>query len=173
MRVRSYYSNSHYSITRMTPFWSNPDLLPSMIREKARETPKRSEEQYAETRERVQKGVREAEKHMKLNDVAADVLLYIEMNEEKLNEKLKDESLQDVAKDFQSYDARQWGQLQQAFGAGKFDLQVVQAKDGQPQIAMNITLPEGNVKETVQLNQSLQDALIQAATGTSNNRVTE
>jgi hypothetical protein len=147
----------------MTPFWSNPDLLPSMIREKARETPKRSEEQYAETRERVQKGVREAEKHMKLNDVAADVLLYIEMNEEKLNEKLKDESLQDVAKDFQSYDAKQWGQLQQAFGAGKFDLHVTQAEKGHPIITMTVTLPEGNVQETMQLNQSLQDALVKRA----------
>lgn len=147
----------------MSPFWQNLDMLPSSTREKAREKKERSPEEYAEGREKVQEQVQQAKEHMKLNDVAADVLYYIEMNEEELKEKMQKESLQDVAKDFSSYDARQWRQMQQAFQQGQFDLAVTQTDDGRPAVSMTMTLPEGNVQEKVQIAQSLQEALVTAA----------
>ncbi len=146
------------------PFWQNLDLLPSMVREKAKEDRERSAEEYAESREKVKEGVKDAKERSKLSDVAAEVLFYIEMEEEELKEKFQEEDLKDVVQDFGSYDSKQWGQLQQAFGEGRFDLQVEQAEEGHPTISMNVEMPEGNVTEKVQLNQSLQEALIMKAT---------
>lgn len=147
----------------MSPFWQNLDLLPSMMREKAKERPKRSADEYAKSREQFQEGLKEAKNRSKLSDIAAEVLFYIEMEEEELKEKFQEEDLKDVVQDFGSYDSKQWGQLQQAFGEGRFDLQVEQAKEGHPTISMNVEMPEGNVAEKVQLNQSLQEALIAKA----------
>ena len=147
----------------MSPFWQNLDLLPSMVREKAKEKPKRSAKEYAEGREKFQEGLKEAKERSRLSDVAAEVLFYIEMEEEELKEKFQEEDLKDIVQDFGSYDAKQWGQMQQTFGEGRFDLQVEQSEDGHPTISMNVDMPEGNVAEKVQLNQSLQDALITKA----------
>ena len=149
------------------PFWQNLDLLPSSTREHARERPKRSATEYAESREKVQEGLKEATEKSKLNEVSAEVLLYIELNEEELKEKMQKENLQDLTQEFRSYDAKQWDQLRIAFGQGDFDLGVDQSHEGHPQITMTIDLPEGNVQENLQLNQSLQDALIARATGQS------
>jgi len=147
------------------PFWQNLDLLPSSVRESAREKPKRSPKEYAEGRERFQEQLKEATEKTKLNEASAEVLLYIELNEEELKERMQKENLQDLTQEFRSYDARQWGQLQHTFGTGQFDLAVEQTHEGHPKISMTIDLPEGNVQEKLQLNQSLQEALIARATG--------
>ena len=147
------------------PFWQNVELLPSASREKAREKPKRSAKEYAKSREKVKEGLQEAKESREQNENTAEVMLYIEMNEEKLKEKMKDENLTDVASGFMSYDKRQWGQMQKAFGEAHFDLSVEKGEDGQPQISIQIDLPEGNVSEKMQLNQQLQDALITRALG--------
>lgn len=147
------------------PFWQNVELLPSSVRKKAREKPKRSKEAYAESREKVKEGVQEAKESREQNEQTAEVMLYIEMNEEELKEKMKDENLADIAANFSSYDKKQWGQMQQIFGEANFDLSVTKGEDGQPQISMQIDMPEGNVSEKMQLNQQLQDALITRALG--------
>ncbi len=147
------------------PFWQNLDLLPASIRERARERPKRSAKEYAKSREKFKEGLKEATEKSKLNEVSAEVLLYIELNEEELKEKMQKENLQDLVQEFHKYDAKQWGQLQAVFGKGQFDLQVNQTHEGHPQISMTIDLPEGNVQEKLQLNQALQEALIARATG--------
>jgi len=146
------------------PFWQNVELLPSASREKSRKRPKRSKEEYKKSREKVKEGVREAKEHREQNETVAEVMLYIEMNEEQLKEKMKDENLSDIASGFTSYDQRQWDQLQTIFGEGRFDLSVDKNDEGNPRISMQIDLPEGNVSEKVSLNQSLQDALIARAT---------
>jgi len=147
------------------PFWQNLDLLPSSERQSAHERPKRSAGEYAQSREMFQEGLKEATEKSKLNEVSAEVLMYIELNETELKEKMQKENLQDLSQEFRSYDAKQWDQLRLAFDKGQFDLSVDQTHEGHPQISMTIDLPEGNVKEKVQLNQSLQEALIAKATG--------
>jgi hypothetical protein len=153
----------------MSPFWQNAELLPSAIRDKARETPKRSAQEYAESREKVKQGVREAGEHTKNSKQSAEVMLYIELNEDALKEKIAQEKPEDIIQNIGSYDAKQWGQMQQAFGETHFDLQVETTDEGKPQIAIQIELPDGNVSEKLQLNQSLQDALITKAKNCSAN----
>ena len=147
------------------PFWSNVDHLPAMVRDKVREKPKRSAKEYEKSRLKVHENVREAKKLRKQNENLAEVMLYVEVNEEELKEKMKEENLQDVSSEIRSYDARQWSQLQQAFAEGHFDISVDKDDANQPQISMTIDQPEGNVAEKMQLNQSLQDALITRALG--------
>ena len=151
----------------MSPFWQNLELLPSASREKARESVKRTPKEYKESRKKVKENVKEADDRMRNKEHSAEVMLYIEFNEKELKEKMKEESFDEVAKQFSSYDSRQWSQMQQAFGEGKFDLQVETTDEGKPTISMNVDLPEGNVAEKVQLNQSLQEALITRATRNS------
>jgi len=152
----------------MSPFWQNLELLPSSSREKARERTERTPKEYEKSREKVKDNVREAKDQMKNKEHSAEVMLYIELNEEELKEKMKEESFDEIAGEMRSYDARQWAQMQQTFANGRFDLQVETTDEGKPMISMNIEMPEGNVKEKVQLNQSLQEALIARATGFSN-----
>ena len=147
----------------MSPFWQNLELLPSAVREKARK-PERTKEEYAEGREKFQEGLRESEDRMKNKEITAEVMLYIEFNEEELKEKMAKEKPEDVVKSLFSYDSKQWGDLSQAFADRHFDLQVEAQDDGTPVISATVTLPEGNVTEKMQLNQSLQEALITRAT---------
>jgi len=148
----------------MSPFWQNLEHLPSASREKAREKNKRTPKEYEKSRNKVKENVKEADDRMKNKEHSAEVMLYIEMNEEDLKEKMKEESFDEVTKEFGSYDARQWAQMQKTFAEGQFDLQVETTDEGKPKISMNIDMPEGNVAEKIQLNQSLQDALITKAT---------
>ena len=149
----------------LMPFWQNVEMLPSASREKSREKPKRSAKEYSKDREKVKEGVQEAKESHEENRSVAEVMLYIELNEDELKEKMKNENMADVVSDFSSYDKKQWGQMQQIFGEANFDLSVTKGEDGQPQISMQIDLPEGNVSEKMQLNQQLQDALITRALG--------
>ena len=153
-----------YNLSTM-PFWQNLELLPSSTREKAQNKPKRSKEEYAESREKVKDGVKEAKESREQNESVAEVMLYIEFNEEELKEKMMKENLQDTVGEFSSYDKKQWSQLQQAFGENRFDLIVEKSDIGEPNISMRIDLPEGNVREKIPLNSSLQEALITRATG--------
>jgi len=137
----------------------------AMTREKVREKPKRSKEAYAKSREKVKEGVQEASEHKEQNKSVAEVMLYIELNEDELKEKMKNENMADVVTDFSSYDQKQWSQMQQVFGEANFDLSVTKGEDGQPQISMTIDLPEGNVSEKMALSQDLQEALVKRALG--------
>jgi hypothetical protein len=147
------------------PFWNNVDLLPAQVREKAKEEPKKSAKAYAKGREKFKEGLRESEDRVKNKKEAADVMLYIELNEEELKEKMSDEKPEDIVKKIGSYDAKQWGQMQQAFGESRFDLSVDTDDQGKPIISMQVELPEGNVSEKMQLTQGLQDALVARALG--------
>ena len=147
------------------PFWQNVEMLPSASRDKSREKPRRSAKEYAKGREKVKEVIQEAKESHEENRSVAEVMLYIELNEDELKEKMKDENLGDLVADFSSYDKRQLGQMQQVFGEAYFDLSVDKGENGQPQISMQIDLPEGNVSEIMQLNQPLQDALIARTLG--------
>lgn len=152
-----------YNLSTM-PFWQNLELLPSSAREKARNKPERSSEEYADSREKVKEGVQEAKESREQNESVAEVMLYIEFNEEELKEKMMKENLQDTIGEFSSYDKKQWSQLQQAFGESRFDLVVEKSDAGEPHISMRVDLPEGNVQEKIPLNSGLQEALITRAT---------
>jgi hypothetical protein len=148
------------------PFWQNLELLPSATREKSREAPKRSREEYKKSREKFQEGLRESNERMKNTEITAEVMLYIELNEEELKQKMIQERPEDVIQAIGSYDAKQWGQLKQTFAEAQFDLQVEATDEGHPSISMQIDFPEGNVSEKIPLNESLQEALIAKASGT-------
>jgi len=143
----------------MTPFWQNLELLPSSVRHKAREKPARSPKEYEESRLKVQEGIREGHERKEREQNVAEVLFYIEINEDELKEKMQGEKLEDTLAEFRSFDLKQWRGMQQAFAQGKFDLSVGAAADGKPHISMQIELPEGNVTEKLPLAQSLQNAL--------------
>lgn len=149
----------------MSPFWQNPELLPSSVRQKVREKPARSPEEYEASREKVKEGIREGHERKEKEKNVAEVMLYIEVHEEELKEKMQKEKMEDTIAEMRSYDLRQWRQMQQAFAAGQFDLSVNVTDDGTPQISMQIELPEGNVTDKLALNQKLQDRLIQRAVG--------
>ena len=109
--------------------------------------------------------MQEAKESHEQNETMAEVMLYIEINEDELKEKMKDENLSDVITDFASYDQRQWNHMKQAFGEANFDLCVDKSDKGQPRISMQIDLPEGNVSEKIPLHKDLQEALITRALG--------
>ncbi|MEK7137513.1 MAG: hypothetical protein AAB853_04490 [Patescibacteria group bacterium] len=145
----------------MDPSWI--DILPSLERQKIRERPKRTREEYAEGREKVRKQHERIREDREKNERTAEVLLYIETYEETLKEKLAAEKLENVAGMLQNYDAKQWGQMQKAFSQHQFDLSVATDNSGEPHISMTIDLPEGNAKETLPLAPKLQEALIARA----------
>lgn len=149
----------------MSPFWQNLELLPSSVRQKLREKAPRTPEEYEESREKVKEGLREGDEHKEREKDAAEVLLYIETNEEELKEKMSKEKLEDTLAEFGSFDLKQLRGMQQAFAQGKFDLSVGTTSEGKPAITMQIELPEGNVTDKLQLAQSLQEALITKAIG--------
>lgn len=149
----------------MTPFWQNLELLPSSVRHKVREKPRRSPEEYEASREKVKEGLREGDEHKEKEEKVAEVMAYIELNEDELKEKMQGEKLEDTLAEFRSYDLRQWRSMQQAFAQGKFDLSVTASDEGKPKISMQIELPEGNVTEKLQLNPQLQQALTTRALG--------
>ena len=143
---------------------SNLDIYSSSRRfEKRRERMKRSPREYAKSREKVKDNVREVDEHMEKNEKTAEVMLYIEMNEDKIKEKMLKESLRSSIGEFSSYDKKQWGQMQLAFSQGKFDLSVDTTHDNKPRISMQIALPEGKVSEKLPLTQSLQEDLMAQA----------
>lgn len=143
----------------MSPFWQNLELLPSSVRQKLREKAPRSPEEYEESREKVKEGLREGDEHKEKEKGAAEMMLYIEVNEEELKEKMSKEKLEDTLAEFGSFDLKQLRGMQQAFVQGKFDLSVGTTSEGKPTISMQIELPEGNVSEKLQLAQALQEAL--------------
>ena len=141
------------------------DILPSLERQKIRERPERSREEYAESREKVKKQRERTQEEREKNERTADVLFYIENCGDDVKEKLAAEKLEKVAGNLQNYDAKQWGQMQQAFVQRHFALKVDTTGDGQPQISAVIDLPEGNVREKLPLVSALQQALIAKAVG--------
>lgn len=143
----------------MTPFWQNLELLPSSVRHQAREKLARSPKEYEESRAKVKEGLREGDERKEKERGVAEVLFYIEMNEEELKEKMQGEKLEDSLAEFRSFDLKQWRSMQRAFAQGKFDLSVAATGEGKPTISMQIELPEGNVTEKLPLAQALQEAL--------------
>ena len=137
----------------------NLDLMSSSEREKKRAKQKRSPEKYRESREKVQEQYEALSEDKEQREQASEVLMFIEMNEEKLKDELAAFEAESVLKDTQSYHDQQWARIAQAFHEKDFDVVVDRSEKGHPKIDLQFDLAEGNISEKIPLKQTLQESL--------------
>ena len=142
---------------------ANLDLSPSSERFREREKRKKKHpKEYAEDRkERVGDQVEKVAEDQERNREISELLILLREHEEEFKEKLGND-LENVTGMMQNYDARQWSEMKQAFGEGKFDLSIDATSEGKTQISVGIDLPEGNVHEKVPLTPSKQKEFLAA-----------
>jgi len=141
---------------------SNLEYLSGREREKRLKKRMRSSKEYAEERkERVGDQVEKVAEDQERNREISELLIFLREHEEELKEKLGND-LENVTGMMQNYDARQWSEMQQAFGEGKFDLSIDATSEGKTQISVGIDLPEGTVQEKIPLTPSKQKEFLAA-----------
>ena len=140
---------------------ANLDIVPSSERfRKHQERVKRTAKEYAAERaERMGDQVEKITEDMEKNARLSEILLYVQEHEKELKEQLG-AKLEEAAGSLQNYDAKQWGELKQLFGKGQYALTARAGSDGRPEVALAMTLAEGNVQEKIPLKPSMQQEII-------------
>ncbi len=150
---------------------ANLDIQPSSDRFRKRlERMKKHPKEYAKERQkRVGDQVEKIGEDQERNREASELLILLREHEEELKEQLGAD-LEKATGALQSYDAKQWEDLQQFFSEGKFDLFAEPTDEGKPQISVRIELPEGNVQEKIPLTPSKQQEILAMAPPKQNNQ---
>jgi DNA-binding ferritin-like protein (Dps family) len=140
---------------------ANLDLSPSSerFRKRMERMKKHPKEYAAERKERVGDQVEKVREDQERNRDLSDILLFVEEHEEELKDMLGAD-LENVTGSMQNYDAKQWGEMKQLFGAGQFDLVVEASPQNEPRVSVRIDLPEGNVQEKIPLTPSKQKEIL-------------